>query len=376
MSLLRPTYLRIHLDQLMSNFRRLQSLNPGQPFLCPMIKANAYGHGDVAVAKALEKEKCQFLGVSSVEEGKSLRDHHISTNILTFGFHGKEAVEELIAECLTPVISNFDQLEALVNAVEEPTSAHLKFNTGMNRLGFSESDITRIMDYLFQNPNLQVQGICTHLHSGENICESGSSSQEQVAVFKKIESSFRDPNILKHVYNSSAMTSIYKNKKKFEYGARPGLLVYGIDPNEGLSLKPLVGPVMELKSKIVAVHKVKSGEVVSYGGTWKADKDSMIGIVPVGYADGISRSLSNVGKVIVLNTLAPIRGRVCMDYIMVDLTEVSNIKTELVNEEVVIIGQQGEQRITVEDVAHWSGRVNYEVMTSISERVPRIYGEI
>lgn len=376
MSLLRPTFLRIHLDQLMSNFRKLQTLNPGQRFLCPMIKANAYGHGDIAVAKALEKERCQFFGVASVEEGKALRDHHISANILAFGFHGKDAVAELLSECITPVVSNFNQMEWLIDLVKEPTDIHLKFNTGMNRLGFASGDTAQIMDCLFQNPNIQIEGICSHLHSGDNILVPESSSQKQIEEFKKVESSFNDLKLIKHMYNSSAIASLYKNRRPFDYGMRPGLLVYGIDPGDDLSLKPLVSPVMEFRSKIVASHKVKSGDIVSYDGTWRAAKDSVIGVVPAGYADGVSRSLSNKGKVLVSGHLVPMIGLVCMDYAMVDLTEVATNKPNLINEEVVFIGQQGEQQITVEDVANWSGKSSYEVVTGISERVPRIYGEL
>ncbi|MCB0377041.1 MAG: alanine racemase [Bdellovibrionales bacterium] len=376
MSLLRPTFVRINLDQIMSNFRRLQSLNPGQPFLCPMVKANAYGLGDVAIAKALEKERCNSMGVASVEEGMRLRDHHISANILVFGFQGKEACDQILRECLTPVVSNFQQLEDLVGAAKEYLDIHIKFNTGMNRLGFSAKDIPNILNGLFQNPNIHVAGICSHLYDGANICEESSSTQKQIAEFEKIKELFSDSEIVYHLYNSAAMASLYRNKKSFAYGSRPGLLIYGIDPEPEKSVRPLIGPVVQFQSQVIEVHEVAADAVVSYGGTWQAPRDSIIGIVAAGYADGVCRSLSNVGHLLVCGRKVPIRGVVCMDYVMVDLTDIGKAPQDFIGEEAVIIGIQGEEEISVEEVAEKSGRITYEVMTGIGERVPRLYGEV
>lgn len=370
---LRPTYVRVHLDRLMTNFERLKSFNPGEPFICPMIKANGYGHGDVAVAKALEKKNCEFFGVASVEEGANLRENYVSSNVLCFGFYGVDAVKELLHQKLTPVVSTFNQLELLAcQAKNQKVNIHLKFNTGMNRLGFVLEDVPKLLQKLSATPQLVVDGLCTHLHTGENICKEGQSSKQQVKAFQEICGHFKQPISFYHVYNSAATAALYSQKATFRFGARPGLLVYGIDPAMNLSLKPLVSPVMEFKSSIVSTHVVKSGEVVSYGGTWKASRDSLIGIVPAGYGDGINRGLSNRGEVLVCGKRVPIRGRVCMDYTMVDLTDLE--KDSLAGEEVVFIGSQGDQSITVEDVANVSGRITYEVMTGISERVPRLYG--
>lgn len=372
MELLRPTFLHVHLDRLMNNFRRLKTLHPTHPFLCPMIKANAYGHGDLAVAKALVKENCQNVGVASVEEGMRLRHGHVAANILVFGFYGKESVQEMLDQDLTPVVSNFNQMEILVQMVKSPMEVHLKFNTGMNRLGFSIAELARVQDLMQRNPMIRVEGLCTHLHSGENILEEGSSSQQQIQIFQKIAKQLNYPTAVHHVYNSSALAAIYRNRRSYFFGSRPGLLVYGIDPTENLSLKPLVSPVMELKSKIIDTHQVKSGEVVSYGGTWRAEKDSLVGIVPAGYGDGVNRDLSNSGEMLVRGKRVPILGRVCMDYTMIDLTKLE--RADFVGDEVVLIGQQGQEIITVEEMAQASDRISYEIMTGISERVPRIYG--
>lgn len=372
MDLYRPTSLSINLKRLIENFKFLQSLLRSSSFLCPMIKANAYGHGDVEVAKALSQANCSYLGVSSVEEGVHLREHHVSENILVFGFYGRQAVRAMVEHNLTPVVSDFDQLSDLC-LQQGRVNLHLKFNTGMNRLGFNLSEASGVRSVLQKNNNLNLEGIGTHFHTGALLSQEGSAAWQQDKEFKEICKMHPDSSLHFHAYNSAAVASLYKSRKTFSFGMRPGLLVYGIDPDKDLSLKPLVSPVMEFKSKIVATQQVKSGEVVSYGGIWQANQNSLIGIVPAGYADGVCRSLSNRGHFLVKGQRVPICGRVCMDYTMVDLTQL-NVGSPMVGEEVVLIGKQGNAEILVEDVAEVSGRVSYEVMTGISERVPRFYG--
>lgn len=375
MNLMRPTFVQIHLDRLMNNYRRLEGFHPPYGFQCPMIKANGYGHGDVAIAKALEKQGCQFVGVASVEEGLNLRRYHVGLSVLVFGFYGVEAVEEMVAHHLTPVVSSFEQVENLVKLVKTPMDIHLKFNTGMNRLGFRRTEVPLLLNQLSQNLHLRVVGLCTHLHSGENIALHESSSAQQVAEFAKIKQLFQFPIPYLHVYNSAAIYSLYQTQHSFQYGFRPGLLVYGVHPNDGNTLRPLLSPVMEFKSCVVGVQSVKKGEVVSYGGVWRADKDTRIGLVPAGYADGIMRSLSNVGEVLVQGQRCRILGRVCMDYSMIDLSGFESQSQNYIGEEVVFWGQQRGEEITVEEVAQSGQQVTYEVLTGVSERVPRIYGE-
>lgn len=372
MDFLRPTHLKVHLDRLQNNFRFLQSLLGAGQFICPMIKANAYGHGDLAVAKALESQSTPFVGVASVEEGVGLREGHVGCPILTFGFYSLAAAKEAVAQNLTPVVSNFEQLNWLKN-LGVAIKIHLKFDSGMHRLGFQLDQVEDLLETLKSCSHLTVEGICTHLSSGANMAVVGESSSTQVKVFNTIERFF--PQVkYRHVYNSAAITSLKKQGKNFLYGARPGLSLYGIDADIDFSLKPLVAPVMELKSKVVAIQKVRAGEIVSYGGTWQAPIDSLIGIVPAGYADGISRSLSNCGEVLLLGRRTPIRGRVCMDYTMIDLTQFNQESSRLVGADVVFIGQQNEELISVEEVSQKSGRITYEVMTGIGPRVPRFYG--
>ncbi len=374
MDLFRPTHVQVHLDRLMKNFKTLKAFNPENPFICPMIKANAYGHGDVAVAKALSQVGCQHLGVASVEEGLQLRKSHVTETILVFGFTGRAAAKAILEGRLTPVISDFDQFTDLALAATQPFDIHLKLNTGMNRLGFQEKDLAGVLNVLAKNEHFNLVGVGTHFYSGGDLADPQSGAFAQDQCFRAMIAKFPSKNITFHAYNSAAIASLYHKRKGFRFGFRPGLLVYGIDPKENLSIKPLVSPVMEFKSKIVSLQQVKSGDVVSYGGIWQAPKDSTIGIVPAGYADGVCRSLSNCGEFLVKGQRVPIRGRVCMDYTMVDLTELKESAENLYQEEVVLFGKQGDQEISVEEMARQAGRIHYEVLTGISERVPRIYG--
>jgi alanine racemase len=372
MNLLRPTHITIDLQQLRHNFRQLKKLTPvDQSFICPMIKANAYGHGDVYVARALVEAGCEYLGVACVEEALVLFEAGVHSQILVFGFYGKEAAQEIIARGFIPVISNQDQLSHITSLAKKRFPVHVKLNTGMNRLGFDPTQWESLLTSLATSPQLQIQGLLTHLHSGEDICAAnGSASVQQLTHFAQGVKLLGSATTQLHAYNSAAIASLYGAQRPFTYGFRPGLLVYGIDPSPENHLSNIISPVMSFKSKIVATQAVKSGDVVSYGGAWVAPQDTLIGVVPAGYGDGVSRSLSNKGHVIIRGKKHPIRGRVCMDYTMVDLGPNSSLSW--VGEEVVFIGQQGNEKITVQDLAQLTGLVNYELMTSISERVPRL----
>ena len=370
----RPSYVSINLQKLRSNFRFLQSLKPGSGFHCPMIKANAYGHGDLEVAKALESEGCQFFGVSSVEEGLRLREEGIAARVLAFGFYGSDGIQELLRRSITPVVSNLQQLDLLAQMAKTPTPIHLKFDTGMHRLGFKYTECGSIQKFLARNNNLVVEALCTHFHSGDNIHDPSQSSAKQLKEFQSAREAFPDVQIL-HAYNSPALSSLFDHDMELQYGIRPGLLVYGIAADTGGKINALISPVMELKSKIVSVQQVKSGQVVSYGGTWQAQRDSLVGIVPLGYADGVCRSLSNKGHFLVYEQRVPILGKVCMDYTMVDLTDLNLTTTQVLGQEVVLFGKQGREEISIHEVSANAGRVHYEIVTGISERVPRVYGE-
>lgn len=366
---LRPSYVEIDLLSLSENYQVFAKSELGRLFFCPMVKANAYGHGDVQVVQHLESLGCPRFGVGLVEEGIRLRTKANSkAEVFVFGFTGDEAVRELLHHCLTPVVSDFSQLESLEKLSTNSTALQLKINTGMNRLGFVAKDIKKLLEILNNSKKLKVVGVGTHLMSSEDLADPQGHSRQQLGQFEQLLKEMSSlPFSQLHAYNSSGAAQAMQLgdfQKQHAYGLRIGLGLYGLLACDG-SLQTKLSPVMSLKSKIVAIQQVKKNQAVSYGATWTAPRDSQIGIVPIGYADGVPTQLSNRGIVHVGEHSVSIVGRVCMDYTMVDVTDCVNA----IDQEVVFFGKK--QKAT--QVAVQASTIGYDVLTRISERVPRLF---
>jgi alanine racemase len=389
----RQTVAHIQLDFLAHNFRLLQTLNGKDKFLCPMVKANAYGHGDIEVALRLEKEGCKSLGVGLVEEGLLLRQNGVRCEILVYGIFDNTAAEQLVKWRLTPVISTWEQIQALetIRHTDQThkLAVHLKFDTGMHRLGFSLNDGQKLFEKLSQHPRLQVTGICTHLSSGEDADKPTGKSFIQLERFAQIENIFSSLQPVRHGLNSAGLLNFWNSElihghysQNFrKLGARPGLLLYGILPpgvsntrleQEGLQFKP----VMSLRSNVVRFLQISANETVSYGGTWQAKRPSILGVIPIGYADGYHRNLSNQAHVLVKGRLVPQVGNVCMDFIIVDLTGVVSIQEvhHHMPIEVCLFGfDTNGNLLNPSELAAKSNTIPWEILTSVGERVPRIF---
>ena len=366
---LRPSYVEIDLASLSKNYQIFAKSELGRLFFCPMVKANAYGHGDVQVVQHLESLGCPRFGVGLVEEGIRLRTKANSkAEVFVFGFTGDEAVRELLHHCLTPVVSDFAQLESLQKQSTNSTVIHLKINTGMNRLGFVAKDIQKLLQMLKDSKKLKVVGVGTHLMSAEDLASPQGHSREQLVEFQQLLKEISSLGFSQvHAYNSSGAAQSMQLgdfQKQYAYGLRIGLGLYGLLACDG-TLQSQLSPVMSLKSKIVAIQQVKKNQVVSYGATWTAQRDSTIGIVPIGYADGVPTQLSNRGTVLLGEHSVSIVGRVCMDYTMIDVTDCANA----IDQEVVFFGKK--QKAT--QVAVQASTIGYDVLTRISERVPRLF---
>ncbi len=369
-SKIRATHAEIRLSNLAHNFRFLRSCLKGSSFICPMIKAQAYGHGDIECAQALETAGAHDLGVSLVEEGIRLRQADIGGAIFVFGTFDREAISEVIKYNLTPVFSRWSDVRELEDQVTSGNShaVHIKFNTGMNRLGFAQDEARDLAAFFKKSKALNLTGICTHLLNGEDAGARSGYSDKQITEFEEVCTHF-EKNIVVHALNSSALCS----QSYSGLGARPGIALYGSMPT---LLNPLMLdllPVMSLKSRIEHLQRLKKGEVVSYGGTWRAERDSIIGIVPVGYADGYPRSASNKSQMLVRGRRVGVAGIVCMDYTMLDLTDLHEDRPIVIGEEVVIFGRQGKEVYSADELAQAAGTISYEIFTRVSGRVPRIY---
>lgn len=362
----RPTRVEIDLDNLKHNLHTLKGLN-GDAFFCPMVKANGYGHGMIRVAFAAAEAGCDAVGVALVEEAIELRQQGFRHPVLTFAPLHRSDVPAILEYNITPVITRFDDLVRLDEAHPlTPLSIHVKFNTGMNRLGFDGHELPQLKKYLEGHAKLRVAGVCTHLTHGHEIAsEPDGPTHRQMKKFLEMASGF--PGV-RHAHKSASLATT----KKFypEIGARPGIAIYGL-PHEGRVAGSGLKPVLSWQSQLSNIHRVSAGQSVSYGGRWTAKRDSWIGVVPVGYGDGYMRALSNVGKMIYREAFVPVVGSVCMDYTLLDLTDAVKGEPAQIADTVTLIGQQGSCVVSAADIAEWAGTIAYEVVTGISRRVPR-----
>lgn len=383
----RPTKAIIHLEHLAQNVKSLRTAIGYDTFFCPMVKANGYGHGDVEISLRLATEGIQQLGVGLIEEGLLLRQMGVQIPLLYFGiFVGQREAQAIVQNQIIPVLSTWDQIRAMELVAPNDYPVHVKFDTGMHRLGFSMTEAARLVRH-FETSKLKITGILTHLHSGEDADDLEGSSFEQLRLFQEIERSFQPFAPVSHSLNSAGCLNFLKHRGKklpqgisANQGVRAGLAIYGISPVElpsapefsSLKLKP----VMSLRSETVKYHLVKAQEGVSYNRTWKASMDSVIAVIPVGYADGYHRALSNQGEVLFRGTRVPIVGNVCMDHIMIDITK--TLKNEVVDslkpEPVTLFGfdDKGNQ-ISAAELAKKAGTISWEILTSVGERVPRLF---
>jgi len=369
---LRNSYAEIDLGALERNFLNLKGLLKNCSMV-PMIKADAYGHGDVQVARVCERLGARFLGVALVEEGIRLRLAGVQTPILVFCQFDSMGAEAIVKYRLTPVLSVLDQIKKLKSVLHETASypVHVKFNTGMQRLGFEPEEASRVATEFQKEAYLKLEGVCTHFAAAE---DDGDMTKDQLKIFNQVMSDIRKINqnsMLFHYLNSAGLLSGLQPQLDL---ARPGISLYGALPKLKKDSPVLLQPVMSVKSFIGFIHRVRKGARVSYGGTFQASKDSVIAVVPMGYADGLPRVLSNKGTVLVRGTSCPIVGIVCMDYFMIDVTELADQNHgPLVGDEVVIIGQQNDKIILADHLAKIANTVSYEILTGMQARLPRIY---
>ena len=355
-----------------------------------MIKADAYGHGSVEVYRALFKAGQKNFGLATLEEAIELRiknsELREATSLLVFSPLNRAAFKAAIEHNVTLVLSSWQEIQELEAVCAElklknRVQVHLKFNTGMSRLGFDIQDSEKLSQKFYQHSALELEGVCTHLAEGEDSHLEDGFSAEQFKKFAEVEKKFSQHQIYFHALNSLGLIGTYLNSKLgARWGARPGLSLYGIKPE----LYQLSGemaekwksidlqPVLELKTKVILVQPLKKGESVSYNRRWTCQKDSQIGVLPIGYADGYHRRLTNKGRMLVAGQLVPVVGTVCMDYTLVDLTHLES-KTNWRDATVTIIGQDNNHTIKAEELADAIGTNAYEVLTSISRRVPRVY---
>lgn len=377
MSMLRETFLEIKIDNLKSNISFLKKSFSQEIFISPMIKANAYGHGDYQVAKVLEDAKVSSMSVCLVEEGIGLRNKGIDSEILVFGDFSEEGATEIINHRLTPVVSNWNQIKSLEKILIHPLDVHVKFDTGMHRMGFDYEEAQELCEYFLKNKKLHPKAILSHLLKGEDADLEDGYSADQIHKTMNLKKIFSSFHAFAHLYNSAGIIHKIERKNKLpDMGLRPGLMIYGYNP---IGSSPInLNPVMSLKSQVSIIRKIKSGQTVSYNGTWKATRDSHIAIMSLGYADGYPRQLSNLGHAFLMNQKVFVVGNICMDYLMLDITDlVQKYSIEKVQGQyATFLGEDDHGNIvSATDLAQKTNTIPWHILTSITYRVPRVYSE-
>ena len=368
-----PLTVCIHLDALKANFQHIREFVSHTTKILPIIKADAYGHGAVAVAQTLSALEIFGFGVASVPEGIRLREHHILTPILIMGPLLRDHAHDIIHYDLTPVISHpdiLDQLLTLLPSDRPPFPIHLKIDTGLHRLGFEAKEALSLVSSLTSSPSpVTIQGLLTHFADADN--PDPSLTNQQLHQFQSFCKQVQEQGIHVPIYHMANSAGILFHPASHMGMVRPGLMLYGYRPRPDNG-SPLIQlePVMHAKTYIAHLRSLEPGEVVGYNALFRTRRLSQIAVLPVGYTHGFPRGLTGIGHVLIQGTAAPIIGKICMDMMMVDVTDIPNPS---IGEEVVLLGKQGGNEITAQDYSNWLNTIPYEILCGIGGKVNRTY---
>lgn len=370
---IRPTRAEVDLTALRRNLAAVRALAPSAGVL-GMVKANAYGHGAVPVARSLEQEGVRFLGVALIEEALELRAAGIRSPLLVLGGAYEGGYGLLVEHDLIPAVfrpEHVAQLGAAAKAAGKTAVAHLKLDTGMGRIGALPGDFDALLEAARRYPQVKLDGLLSHFANAD--LADAALTREQIKRFNTAAEALRARGFsptYRHLSNSAGVLSLPEVRDGLSLNlVRPGLMLYGASPTAEVPRGVELSPVLRWRTAIIHLKTVPEGTPISYGSTWIARRPSVIATLPLGYADGYSRMYSNRASVLVRGKRAPIAGRVCMDMCMVDVTDVPGVQ---MGDEVVLLGAQGSERITADELARLAQTISYEVLCCVGARVPRV----
>ena len=367
----RPTVCFIDHEALRWNLRQIRQRVGTQVKILCMVKANGYGHGAAAIAKTLAGAGADAFGVATLEEGVELRRAGIRAPVLVLAGAYDDQLDEFFNHSLTPVVHELSRLADLEQSVQQRGSTlpvQLKIDTGMGRLGLVAAECDAWIGDLKKLRALEIAGVFSHFSHAESV--EGDYTRRQLEIFKRVIERLRAESIrptLVHLANSAATITL---PAAYFDMVRPGIMLYGVYPAPAMASQISLKPVLAWQTKILQLKKVPAGASISYGQTFITQRESLIATLPIGYADGYPRLLSNRGEVLVGGQRAQVTGRVCMDLTMIDVTDIRNVKQ---GDEVVLLGRQSDAEISADQIAAWANTISYEILTSISARVPRIH---
>jgi len=378
----RPTWVEVSLTALQHNFRTLQDYVAPDATVCAVVKADAYGHGAVECARALEHEGAVWFGVTSTDEGIELRRGGITGRILLMTGFWRGEEEAVVRHDLTPAVWEWWHIELLEDAADrlkhETVPVHVKVDTGMARLGLAMADLGLFAQMLKDAQHVVAEGLFTHLASSEVV--DSPSNDAQLARFEDAAQAIIESGLSPVYYHIANSAAIAARPQSWKNMVRPGIALYGyylpflsaITGIPDASLELPVKPVLSWKTRIISVRDVPAHTPIGYNGSYVTQSPARIAVLPVGYADGLSRQLSSRGRVIVRDDYASVVGNVSMDLTTIDITGIPGVD---VGDEVILIGQSARRRITAWEHASYAGTIPYETLCGISKRVTRRYVE-
>ncbi len=368
------TWAEINIDALKSNYREIRKITDSSSKIMAIVKADAYGHGFLEVAKALDEEGADAFAVALAEEALQLRNAGFSHPVLILGCVPEEQIASLISSNVSLTVFSKEtalEISNIASQLGKTAKIHIKLDTGMSRLGYvvgdgHDEDVVAEIIEISKYPGIKIEGVFSHFSTSDEADSSYTKLQLErfLSVCERLkECGLRD--FIRHIANSAAIMMYPESHLDM---VRPGIILYGLYPSDEVDKDRLkLIPVMTLKAKITHIKTLDAGRGVSYGKEYITDKKVSIATIPIGYADGYVRSTAKDGRVLAGGKKVKILGRICMDQCMIDVTNVHNIS---VGDEVMLFSDHG---ITADDVARWMGTINYEVVCLVSKRIPRIY---
>lgn len=365
---MRPTFVEVNLARIASNLEAIRQ-HVGGAKVIAIVKANAYGHGIIEVARHLQT-KADMLGVAFLEEAVLLREHGVTAPILVFGGIATNQIPlflKLGLSCTAPSVDKLMLIDDAARALNMRAKVHLKIDTGMERIGVHYYSADKLLEATQRCAHIDIEGVYSHFANSD--AADLSHAKLQLERFLEVLEFFPKhslPTPTRHIANSGGVLAMPDSHLDL---VRPGILLYGVYPSREAPRTVAVQPALEWKSHVAYFKVVQPGHPVSYGSTWETKEATRVVTVPVGYGDGYSRALSNKGEVLIRQQRHPVIGRVCMDQTMVNI----GLGTAYNGDTVTLIGRDGGKCITAQDVADWAGTIPYEVLTNINTRVPRVF---
>ena len=371
--LLGPTWVEINLDAIANNVKNIKQLIGEKKELMAVVKGNAYGHDILEIASVVLNNGATRLAVARLEEGIFLRKSGITVPILVLGLTLKQQAEPLVSYNITPTVSEYEMIEKLSDSAfkeDKIVKVHLKVDTGMGRIGISPNHVLNFIKKVKVLKNVEIEGIFTHFSVADE--KDKNYTEKQFKKFMDVLTVLEKEGIripVKHVGNSATLLDLPHMWLDL---VRPGISVYGLYPSRDVQKTVKLIPAHSFKTRIVFLKELPAGKYISYGRTYTTNKKrTVVASLPVGYADGYNRLLSNQGEVLIKGRRFPVIGRVCMDQAMVDVTNLPQVQ---IGDEVVLWGRQGQEEITVEEIAEKIGTINYEIVhLPDKKRVPKLF---